>query len=183
MHVRTVRIRPSLVLYGHPLLGSPLTHEWPAFEFSSSKDSSSLCRPRQCVDDLVAGGAAGIASLLVEMPPEAACCAPAGNARATARVAKAAEVTTRTKSMAAITFLTVDVEEVVDDIIINYTSCSHSHTSQFRSLLLASAPGFTIFFWNLEAISVELLPNYTTWLVGCYKQGYAITIVFISYEG
>ena len=182
MHVRTVRIRPSLVLYGHPLLGSPLTHEWPAFEFSSSKDSSSLCRPRQCVDDLVAGGT-GIASLLVEMPPEAACCAPAGNARAAARVAKATEVTTRTKSMAAITFLTVDVEEVVDDIIINYTSCSHSHTSQFRSLLLASAPGFTIFFWNLEAISVELLPNYTTWLVGCYKQGYAITIVFISYEG
>ena len=151
MHVRTVRIRPSLVLNGHPLLGSPLTHEWPAFEFSSSKDSSSLCRPRQCVDDLVAGGT-GIASLLVEMPPEAACCAPAGNARAAARVAKAAEVTTRTKSMAAITFLTVDVEEVVDDIIINYTSCSHSHTSQFRSLLLASAPGFTIFFWNLEAI-------------------------------
>ena len=122
MHVRTVRIRPSLVLYGHPLLGSPLTHEWPAFEFSSSKDSSSLCRPRQCVDDLVAGGT-GIASLLVEMLPEAACCAPAGNARAAARVAKAAEVTTRTKSMAAITFLTVDVEEVVDDIIINYSSC------------------------------------------------------------
>ena len=182
MHVRTARIRPSLVLYGHPLLWSPVTHEWSAFAFSSSEDSSSLCRPRQCVDDLVAGGT-GIASLLVEMPPEAACCAPAGNARATARVAKAAEVTTRTKSMATITFLTVDVEEVVDDIIINYNSCSHSHTSQFRSLLLASAPGFTIFFWNLEAISVELLPNYTTWLVGCYKQGYAITIVFISYEG
>jgi len=124
-----VRIRPSLVLYGHPLLGSPLTHEWPAFEFSSSKDSSSLCRPRQCVDDLVAGGAAGIASLLVEMPPVAACCAPAGNARAAARVAKAAEVTTRTKSMAAITFLTVDVEEVVDDIIINYSSCTMGYSS------------------------------------------------------
>ena len=145
MHVRTARIRPSLVLYGHPLLWSPVTHEWSAFAFSSSEDSSSLCRPRQCVDDLVAGGT-GIASLLVEMLPEAACCAPAGNARAAARVAKAAEVTTRTKSMAAITFLTVDVEEVVDDIIINYSSCSHSHTSQFRSLLLASAPRFTIFF-------------------------------------
>ena len=145
MHVRTARIRPSLVLYGHPLLWSPVTHEWSAFAFSSPEDSSSLCRPRPCVDDLVAGGT-GIASLLVEMPPEAACCAPAGNARAAARVAKAAEVTTRTKSMAAITFLTVDVEEVVDDIIINYNSCSHSHTSQFRSLLLTSAPRFTIFF-------------------------------------
>jgi hypothetical protein len=54
--------------------------------------------------------------LLVEMPTEAACCAPAGNARAAAWVVKA-EVTTRTKSMAAITFLIVDVEEVADGII------------------------------------------------------------------
>ena len=63
------------------------------------------------------------------MTPEVACCAPTGNARAMARVAKATKVTTRTKSMATITFLTVEVEEVVDNIIINYSSCSHSHTS------------------------------------------------------
>ena len=56
------------------------------------------------------------------MPAEAACsCAPGNAARAaTAWVAKA-EVTTTTKSVAAITFLIVDVKEVVDDII-NYNT-------------------------------------------------------------
>jgi hypothetical protein len=37
----------------------------------------------------------------------AACCAPAGNGRATARVVIKNEVTTRTMSIAAITFLTI----------------------------------------------------------------------------
>lgn len=149
-------------LYGHPLLGSPLTQERPAPGFcSSSKDSSSLCRARQCDDDLVVGaGGAGVASLLVEMPPAAS----AGNARAEARVAMA-EVTTRAKSMLApITFLIVDVRGGVLSLSKREVAQTPQYVLFQASTHLAQLQLWEFFLIEFGSDSVQV-PNYTAWLM------------------